>query len=201
MAAPLVNMPICEDSPAHRVRSTDMKNHPVQQHRAPVDRLTATLAAGSLACLVVLGGCGPQNGAALDDRVAGTPVPAARTASPAPQRAPVPVALMGEVRNIETLTERPKGTGVGAVAGGVVGGVLGHQVGDGNGQKAATAVGAVGGAVLGNKIERDRKEKVVGYNVQVQLDNGQSRSFRRDSLNGLQVGSRVKVENGSLQPA
>lgn len=173
-----------------------MQHH--THHKHPVDRITASLAAGSLACLVVLGGCGPQDGGPV--KANGTPVPSARTA-PAPERPAAPVALTGEVRHIETLTERPKGTGVGAVAGGVVGGVLGHQVGDGNGQKAATAAGAIGGALLGNKIERDRATKVVGYNVQVQLDNGQTRTFRRDSLGGLQVGSRVKVEGASLQPA
>jgi outer membrane lipoprotein SlyB len=171
--------------------------HPSPSHKHPVDRITASLAAGSLACLVVLGGCGPQDGSPVKSN--GTAVPAARSA--APERPAAPVALSGEVRHIETLTERPKGTGVGAVAGGVLGGVLGHQVGDGNGQKVATAAGAIGGAVLGNKIERDRAVKVVGYNVQVQLDNGQTRTFRRDSLNGLRVGSRVKVEGASLQPA
>lgn len=168
------------------------------QHKHPVDRLTASLAAGSLACLVVLGGCGPQDGSPVKSN--GAPVPSARTA-PAPERPAAPVALLGEVRHIETLTERPKGTGVGAATGAVIGGVLGYQVGDGNGQKAATAAGAIGGGLLGNKIERDRNTRVVGYNVQVQLDNGQTRTFRRDSLGGLQVGSRVKVEGASLQPA
>lgn len=171
-----------------------MKNRIFQ--RPPVDRMTATLAAGSLACLVVLGGCGPQNGAPADVNP-----PAARTAAPVPARPAAPVALTGEVRHIETLSERPKGSGVGAATGAVLGGVLGYQVGDGNGQKAATAAGAIGGGLLGNKIERDRATKVVGYNVQVQLDNGDTRTFRRDSLNGLQVGSRVKVESGNLRPA
>ena len=175
-----------------------MQHHTHPKH--PVDRITASLAAGSLACLVVLGGCGPQDGSPV--KANGTPVPSANTtARTAPERPAAPVALMGEVRHIETLTERPKGTGVGAATGAVIGGVLGYQVGDGNGQKAATAAGAIGGGLLGNKIERDRKERVVGYNVRVQLDNGQTRTFRRESLGGLQVGSRVKVEGASLQPA
>ena len=175
-----------------------MQHH--THHKHPVDRITASLAAGSLACLVVLGGCGPQDGSPV--KADGTPVPTAKsTPRAAPERPAAPVALMGEVRHIETLTERPKGTGVGAATGAVIGGVLGYQVGDGNGQKAATAAGAIGGGLLGNKIERDRKERVVGYNVRVQLDNGQTRTFRRESLGGLQVGSRVKVEGASLQPA
>jgi outer membrane lipoprotein SlyB len=178
-----------------------MQHHRVAPQKHPVDRITASLATGAVACLVILGGCGPQDGSPVSNNPSkGTAVPSVRS-SPAPERPAAPVALTGEVSHIETLTERPDGTGVGAVAGGVIGGVAGHQVGGGNGQKAATAVGAIGGALLGNKIERDRKERVVGYNVQVRLDNGQSRTFRRDSLNGLQVGSRVKVEGASLQPA
>jgi outer membrane lipoprotein SlyB len=161
----------------------------------PMDRVTGVLAAGSLACLVILQGCGPQDGSAVNTaqtRSAPAPVPAAR---------PAPAPTLGSVSHIETLTERPQGSGVGAVAGGVVGGVLGHQVGDGDGQKVATAAGAIGGALLGHKIERDRKERVVGYNVRVTLDSGETRTFRRDSLNGLTVGSRVRLQNGGIQPA
>lgn len=174
---------------------------PLPSQKHPVDRITASLAAGSLACLVVLGGCGPQDGSPIKSNGTAVPTAVSTARSVAQERPAVPVALAGEVRHIEKLTERPKGTGIGAVAGGVLGGVLGHQVGDGNGQKVATAAGAIGGAALGHKIERDRATKVVGYNVQVQLDNGQTRTFRRESLGGLQVGSRVKVEGGSLQPA
>ena len=166
------------------------------------DHLAASMASVSLACLVVLGGCGPQNGepvAPATTKPTATQTPA-KTAAAVPQ-APVPVYHLGEVRHIETLTERPKGTGVGAVAGGVLGGVIGHQVGDGRGQQAATAVGAVGGAVLGNKIERDRATKVVGYKIEVRLDNGDLRHFQREQLNGLRVGSRVRVEGSVLSPA
>lgn len=191
-----------------------MKQRRAHPRRHGPDRITASLAAGAMVCLMVLGGCGPQNGAPLDniamrEASAAKPVPAAPVAAKpvpvaqkaAPVREVVREVVSGEVRHIKTLTERPKGTGVGAVAGGVVGGVLGHQVGDGNGQKVATAAGAVGGALLGNKIERDRKTRVVGYRVDVKLDNGETRSFRRSSLGGLQVGSRVKVEAGSLHKA
>jgi outer membrane lipoprotein SlyB len=166
------------------------------------DHVTASMAAISLACIVMLalGGCGPQNG----EPVAQAPVksaPARVAVAPVPPAPPVQSFHLGEVRHIETLTERPKGTGVGAVAGGVLGGVVGHQIGDGNGQKAATAVGAVGGALLGNKIERDRAEKVVGYRVEVRLDNGDVRSFQRNQLDGLRVGSRVRVDGASVGPA
>ena len=167
------------------------------------DYTTASLAAISLACLVVLGGCGPQNGepvvsAAVPAKT--TTAPTATAAAPVPAK-PVVSANLGEVSHIETLTERPKGSGVGAVAGGVLGGVAGHQVGDGRGQDAATVVGAVGGALLGNKIERDRAVKVVVYRVQVKLDNGDVRTFERSQLDGLHVGDRVRVEGGQVRAA
>ena len=163
------------------------------------DYTTASMAIVSLACaavLGVLGGCGPQNGEPVSQTAskgAAKPVPAAVR--------PAPRADVGQVSSIDTLTERPKGTGVGAVAGGVLGGVVGHQVGDGNGQKVATAAGAIGGAVLGNKIERDRAEHVVGYRVHVRLENGETRSFQQSQLAGLRVGDRVRVEGGQLRPA
>ena len=165
--------------------------------KTAIDYTTASLAAISLGCIIVLGGCGPQNGEPV-------PVVAAAPAKTAPAVVPqrtVASANLGEVSHIETLTERPSGSGVGAVAGGVLGGVVGHQVGDGNGQKAATAVGAIGGALLGNKIERDRAVKVVGYRVEVRLDNGDVRSFQQTQLGGLSVGSRVRVDGGALHPA
>ncbi len=160
------------------------------------DPITAWLAVASLACLVVLSGCGPQDGALP---ISG---PQADAAAPTPSPPPPVVSFhLGEVRHIETLTERPKGTGVGAVAGGALGGAVGHQVGDGNGQKAATVVGAVGGAVLGNKIERDRAEKVVGYRIEVRMDTGQVRHFQRTELSGLAIGRRVRIDGDSLTPA
>lgn len=160
------------------------------------DPITAWLAVASLACLIALSGCGPQDGSlpATNQQV--------KAAAPVPKDAPPVVSFyLGEVRHIETLTERPKPTGAGAVAGGVLGGVVGHQVGDGNGQKAATVVGAVGGAVLGNKIERDRAEKVVGYRIEVRMDNGDVRQFQRTELGGLSVGRRVRIDGDSLTPA
>lgn len=171
------------------------------------DFVTASLATASLACtlaLTALTGCGPQNGEAVANP-AGTPVPPAATATRAEARRaaqqPVARAGIGQVSHIETLTERPRPTGVGAVAGGVIGGVAGHQIGDGDGKKLATVAGAVGGAVLGNKIERDRAERVVGYRVSVRLDNGDTRSFQQTELAGLRVGDRVRVSNGRVSPA
>jgi outer membrane lipoprotein SlyB len=120
-----------------------------------------------------------------------------------PQQAPVAMAppvravntaLHGELSGIEPIRERPSGSGGGAVLGGVLGAVVGNQFGHGTGRAALTGLGAVGGAVAGNNVERNMKERVVGYRLSVRLDNGQIRSFEETRLDGLRIGDRVRIE-------
>lgn len=160
----------------------------------------------ALCAAMVVSACGPQNG----EPVAAAPVPAAPVTTPAPApaptyrvAAPAPAPVRsdraGQVSSIEPITETPKATGVGAVAGGVLGGVLGHQIGNGTGRDVATVAGAVGGAVVGNKIEKSRSEKVVGYRVHVTLDNGEQRTFEQSGSTGLRVGDRVRVDGNQVR--
>jgi outer membrane lipoprotein SlyB len=145
--------------------------------------------------------------AAVDTPVAKpAPAPAAKPA-PAPVAKPAPVKVVaaappantvGAVRQIDAITEA-NASGVGAVAGGVLGGVVGHQFGKGDGKKAMTVLGAVGGAVAGHQVEKAHNTKVVGYRVQVQLDNGETRTFEPAQLDGLKIGDRVRVEQGQLR--
>jgi outer membrane lipoprotein SlyB len=107
-----------------------------------------------------------------------------------------PSALVGRIVSIDPIRTRPKGSGVGAVAGGVVGGVIGNKVFGGT---AATVIGAAGGAVAGNNLERNHKEGVAGYRVNVRLDNGHNRTFTESQVGRLRVGDRVRVRNGRLQ--
>ncbi len=143
-----------------------------------------------------------------------TPVPPAAAPQAAVQpRAVVPqpaptvrtqaarVAVLGEVRAIEPIRERPPGTGKGAVIGGVLGGVVGNQFGHGNGRAAMTVLGAAGGAVAGNNIERNMNKRIVGYRVSVRLDNGQARTFTEPRLDGLRVGDRVRVDGKHVRRA
>jgi outer membrane lipoprotein SlyB len=81
----------------------------------------------------------------------------------------------------------------------VVGGVVGSQIGAGTGRAVATAAGAVGGALVGNKIEERSRAPEAYYQVDVRLDNGETRSFDYQDLNGLRVGDRVRVQDGQLQ--
>ncbi|CAN5884025.1 hypothetical protein BH11PSE8_BH11PSE8_18760 [soil metagenome] len=125
--------------------------------------------------------------------------PPQRVAQAQPERArPVASNRLGEVRHIEEIRTRPKGSGTGAVIGGVLGGLVGNQFGHGGGKAATTVLGAAGGAVAGNNIERNRNEGVSGYRVTVQLDNGQSRTFQESRLDGLRIGDRVRIDNGNL---
>ena len=103
----------------------------------------------------------------------------------------------GTVTDVKTIKQKGEGSGVGAVAGGVIGGVLGHQVGSGRGNDAATVAGAVGGALVGNELEK-RRDGDEQYRVVVQFRDGREATFMQDSLNGVRVGDRVRVDGGRL---
>ena len=86
---------------------------------------------------------------------------------------------------------------LGTIAGGVLGGVVGSQVGGGSGKDLATVIGAVGGAYAGNRIENSQGKTKV-FRVTVRLEGGSTQNFDYASDPAVQVGSRVKVENGAL---
>jgi outer membrane lipoprotein SlyB len=103
----------------------------------------------------------------------------------------------GRVVAIDVVGGGGRSTGAGAVVGGIVGGVLGHQIGSGRGNDVATAAGAIGGAVAGNEIEK-RRSGDEQYRVVVQLRDGREATFMQDSLNGIRVGDRVRIEGNRL---
>lgn len=82
----------------------------------------------------------------------------------------------------------------GTVIGGVIGGVLGHQVGSGRGNSVATVAGAVGGAVVGHELEESTKRQDL-YRVRIRLEGGGYQTFLQDTLGGLRVGDRIRVDN------
>ena len=106
----------------------------------------------------------------------------------------------GNVESVREVTQRAQGSGLGAAGGAVIGGLLGNQVGGGNGKKLATVAGAVGGAVVGNQVEGNMKA-TRSYEIRVRLDDGSSRTFTRQSLDGYSTGDRVKVVDGALRHA
>ena len=103
----------------------------------------------------------------------------------------------GRVVAIDMVGGSGRSTGAGAVVGGIVGGVLGHQVGSGRGNDAATVAGAVGGAVVGNEIEKRRNEGE-RYRVVVRFPDGREANFEQDSLSGIRVGDRVRIDAGRV---
>ena len=103
----------------------------------------------------------------------------------------------GRVVAIDVVRGRGSSTGAGAVVGGIVGGVLGHQVGSGRGNDAATVAGAIGGAVVGNEVEK-RRDGDEHYRVTVQLRDGREATFAQESLNGIRVGDRVRIDGNRV---
>lgn len=105
----------------------------------------------------------------------------------------------GVVQAIDVIPrEQAAGLGLGTVAGAVVGGVLGNQVGSGSGRKAATVAGAVGGGIVGHQMERNAANSGQVYRVAVRMDNGSMQTLAQEVPPGVQVGDRVRLDNGVI---
>lgn len=164
-----------------------------------------------LVAAVSLAACGPESAKTADaapaaDAAASATAPAAAPA-PAPRAAtkpaPKPAVAQGELGTITAVAPvhaTAPTTGAGAVLGGVLGAAVGNQVGGGDGRKLATVLGAAGGAVVGNNVEKSRNTHVVGYRVDVKLDDGQMKSLHLPQAQGFATGQRVRLLNGVLQP-
>jgi outer membrane lipoprotein SlyB len=111
------------------------------------------------------------------------------------QRAAV-CASCGTVESVHAIQQKGEGSGIGAVGGAVVGGLLGNQVGGGNGKTALTVLGAVGGGLAGNEVEKRYKATTV-YDVQVRMEDGSGRTFRRGDA--VAVGTRVTVDGSTMR--
>lgn len=134
----------------------------------------------------------------IGSAVVGSLLGAALLMAPPPARADACRPNCGKVVAVTKAKQEGKGSGVGAVAGGVAGGLLGHQLGGGTGRTLFTLGGVAGGAFLGHQVEKKVRGKVV-YKVNVQLDNGQQRSFSFDENSPYAVGDRVRVSNNRLE--
>jgi len=144
---------------------------------------------GSLGLLLVaLAACDPMSAPSVGNgnaqRVSAAPPPACTNC--------------GTIVQIDETKEKGDASGIGAVIGAVAGAAIGHQVGDGRGNDAATAAGAIGGGITGHQVER-RINGSVYYNVTVNMENGQTHIAKVSALNGLAVGSKVKVVGNDLQ--
>lgn len=125
------------------------------------------------------------------------PAKAAATKAKVAKAKPAICHECGTVESIESFTEKGQASGGGAVAGGVVGAIIGHQIGKGRGKDLATVAGAVGGAVAGHEIEKNVK-KVTRYRVALRMDDGTQQTLVLDAATGVNVGDKIKIENGTL---
>jgi outer membrane lipoprotein SlyB len=120
--------------------------------------------------------------------------------APAPIEAPKP-GLLGVVESVrEISTPAEKSNGVGPIAGGIAGAVLGSQFGKGNGRSVLTVLGAAGGALAGKEVERNVRA-TKHWEIYLRLDDGSSRTLKSDVAPYWRGGERVRLLDGSLQPA
>lgn len=114
------------------------------------------------------------------------------------QQAVATCANCGAVESVNVVEVRSDTPNVlGTIAGGVLGGVVGNQVGGGSGKDIATIVGAVGGAYAGNRVQNNMGKSKV-FRVTVRLDAGSTQNFDYADDPAVQVGTRVKIDNGAL---
>ena len=114
------------------------------------------------------------------------------------QQAAATCATCGAIESVNVVEVKSDAPNIlGTIAGGLLGGVAGNQVGGGSGKDLATIIGAVGGAYAGNRVENNMGKTKV-FRVTVRLDAGTSQSFDYASDPTVQVGTRVRVENGAL---
>ena len=125
--------------------------------------------------------------------------PQASSPYPAPANQQGYYASYGVVDSIQVVNGGgPGGMGVGTVIGGVVGGLLGNQVGGGTGRAVATAAGVVGGAVVGTQVEQRNRQGGTAYQIGVRLDNGSYQTYTQETVGDLNIGNRVRVDNGRV---
>lgn len=107
-------------------------------------------------------------------------------------------ANCGVVEAINLVEVKGNGSYVGMIGGGVIGALLGGQVAHrGRGKTVAQVAGAAGGAWAGNEIEK-KVRSTKHYEVVVRLENGATQTVAYATQPGLSVGTRVRVENGTL---
>ena len=112
---------------------------------------------------------------------------------PAPQ-----APRYGYVEAVEVIGETPQGPGIGAIGGAIAGGVLGNRVGSGSGRTAATIGGAVIGGVVGHQVEKRVRDRGDAYRIRVRMDDGSYQTITQETHDNIQVGERVRVENGRV---
>ena len=158
------------------------------------EKMKVTLIAASVAMLAACGSSPNQSSS-----VGSYPASTTTSASTIPTTTTSSATGYGVVQAIDVIPrEQAAGLGLGTVAGAVVGGVLGNQVGSGSGRKAATVAGAIGGGVVGHQMEQNAGNTGQVYRVAVRMDNGAMQTLAQEVAPGVQVGDRVRLDNGVI---
>jgi outer membrane lipoprotein SlyB len=103
-----------------------------------------------------------------------------------------------DIREVQLDNRNNNGAALGTVIGAVVGGLLGHQVGKGNGRTAATVGGAVAGGFAGHAIGKHAGGNGYGWQVVVQLQNGQYATVTQRNAPQVRVGDYVMIRDNEV---
>jgi outer membrane lipoprotein SlyB len=151
-----------------------------------VNAFRKCLSALGLAGALALGGCTPMVGPGWERDY--PPVAYSRDLYPG----------YGSVYSIELIRpEHHSDIGVGTIAGAVIGGLIGHQMGEGNGNTAATVIGAAGGALIGHQIEQQNQPQGDQFRLTIRMENGSYQTLIQNTdFVDLRVGDRLHIDNG-----
>lgn len=159
------------------------------------NKMKVAIASASVALLAA---CGSSPDRTYSDASSSIPVTTTTSSIPVTTSSTTSAASgYGVVQAIDVVPREQAGVGLGTVAGAVVGGVLGNQVGGGSGRTAATVAGVAGGALAGRAMERNARAGEV-YRVAVRMDNGAVQTLAQEVPPGVQIGERVRLENGVI---
>lgn len=98
----------------------------------------------------------------------------------------------GTILRVEEVTIEGTQSGLGTIAGGAMGAALGSAVGGGSGRTIATVGGAIAGGAAGSAIEKNATT-VAGFELEVELDNGEIIVVVQEQDAPYHVGDRVRV--------
>ncbi len=102
---------------------------------------------------------------------------------------------LGQVSNIETLMVESRTSGEKVMLGATVEGAAENQMGNDRGRDITTDVG---GTLASNEIEKNNARDTELYRITVNFDNGRTEQFDYEEIEDLQVGDRVRIENGEI---
>ncbi len=120
------------------------------------------------------------------------PPPVAASTSAVP-----PCLDCGVIANVRQVTNEGQGSGAGAVIGGLAGAALGSNIGRGNTRTLASIAGAVGGGLLGNSIEKSRRQ-TASYELTLRMDDGTTRMIVFDTMPSWRIGDQVQLVSGAI---